>query len=119
MNNFQGQYLMDFGSVVSIALQVAPNHFLQPLSLNIWPAKTARVQEHFPNISSECISVPDPEMEDLVSSEEEMFEMKSGKGTVYLGHPLRHSHVVGILRFKLDLQETPAERTPKASPFSG
>ena len=75
MNKFQGQQLMDLGGVVPVTLEVTPNHLLQPFSFNIWPAKTARVEQHFPNISRECISVPDPEMEDLVSSEEETFKV--------------------------------------------
>jgi len=58
---------VDLGGVVPVTLEVTPNHLFQPLSSNIRPAKTARVEQHFLNVPSEHIPVPDPEMEDLVS----------------------------------------------------
>src|ERR1017187_7227227 len=57
-------------------------------------------------------------MENLVSSEEETFEMESGKYMVYPGHPLGHSHVICVFRFKQEFEESPGGCPQEASPFS-
>ena len=68
MDEFESQRFVDLVGVVPVALQVSCNDFLQPLSFNIRPAKTARIKQHFPDISRERIPVPEPEMKDLVPS---------------------------------------------------
>lgn len=110
VEEFQGQNLVDLSGVVSITLKVAQYNGLEPFSLNIWPAKTARIQQHFSHVASERFPIPDPKMEDLVPPKEETFKSERGKDMVYAGHPLGHPHVIGILRFKQEFEEAPVGR---------
>src|SRR6266478_1285495 len=94
---------------------------LQTVPFNIGPAQTQRVKQHFPNVSSESIAVPGSEMENLVPSEEQPLELEGGNGMIYLGHPLRHSHVIRILRLKLEFEDTAVghpRKAPQLSPHS-
>ena len=109
VNDFQGQQFVDLGRVVPISFEMALYHGLDPFSFDIRPGKTARVEQHFPNVSSEGIPVPDPEMEDLVPSEEETFEAQRRENMVHAGHPLGHSHVVGVFRLEQKLEQSPGK----------
>lgn len=50
MQKFQGQYLVNFGGVVSISLEMTMNHSLEAFSFNIRPGKGARVEQHLLNV---------------------------------------------------------------------
>ncbi len=65
---------MDLGRVVSISIEMTLHDGLKSLSFNIGPRKTAGVEQHFPNVPSQGVPVPDAEMEDLVPPEEETFK---------------------------------------------
>lgn len=53
-------------------------------------SKDRGVDQHLPNIPSEGFPVPDPEIEDFVPPEEEMFEAQRLETMVQAGHPLGH-----------------------------
>src|SRR5205807_3679789 len=59
------------------------------------------------------VAIPGSEMEDLVPAEKQSFKLQPGSGVVQLGHPLRHSHVVGILGLKLKFQNTSVGQSGK------
>jgi len=67
---------MNLGGVIPTTLEVTVNHLFQSLSLDIWPGKTSRVEQHIPYIPGKGIPVPRSEMEDLVSPQEQTFKMK-------------------------------------------
>src|SRR6266850_3177758 len=74
LDEFEGQYLVDFGGVVTVSFEVSLNYCLKPVRFEIWPRKTAWVQEHVANIAGEDVPVPDPKMVELVPSEKNMLE---------------------------------------------
>src|SRR5207245_2171024 len=82
VQEFQGQHLVDLVGVVPVSLEVASHHGLELVSVEIRSGKSARVQEHFPNVAGERIPVPDPKMIELVPPEEEAFEAEGGKEMV-------------------------------------
>jgi len=114
----KGKNLVDLCCIVSITLEVAPNHFLQPFSFNIWPTQTPRVQQFISKISRECIAIPDPKMEDLMPPQKDPFQVQRGKDMVKPGHPLRHSQVIGILRLERKGEKRPTNRPGQPPPFS-
>src|SRR6266480_6890644 len=102
---------MDLCCVVPVTFEVTLHHGFEPLLFKVRPGKTSRVEQHFPDVPSNSISIPDPEMEDLVPAEEHPFETEGRKGRVDPGHPMGHSHVIRILRLKLEFKETAVDRT--------
>src|SRR5271156_879505 len=100
MDEFQSKRLVNLVRVIPVAFQVALNHVLQSLPFNVWSAQTAWVEQHLPNIPGKGVAVPDPEMERFVPSQEQAFEVKGRERVVYPGYPLRHSHVIRVLRLE-------------------
>jgi len=76
---------MDLCGVVSITLEVPLDDFLEDFSLDIRPAKTARIEQHFANIPGKSISVPNAEMENLVPAEEKSFEVQGRQDMINSG----------------------------------
>src|SRR5882724_2191887 len=109
---------MDLFCVVPVTFEVTLNHGFERRPFNVRPGKTSRVEQHFPNVPSNGISVPDPKMEDLVPPEEHAFEMEGRKGMVDPGHPMGHTHVICILGLKLEFKETAVDRSQKTSPIA-
>ena len=81
---------------------------LRPIQVR--SGKSARVEQHFPNVLGEGIPVPDPKMIELVPAEEKPFEMERRKQMIDPSHPLRHAVVVGIFRLDCEFEETPHGR---------
>ena len=106
---------MDLVGVVSIPFEVTSHDGIETFSFDMRPRETARVEQHFSNVTSEDIPVPDAKMEDLVSPEEETFEAQRRESVVNPSDPLRHSHVIAILRFEQEL-EKPLEKLPRETP---
>src|SRR5438132_12838526 len=98
---------MDLGGVVPVSLEVTLYHGLEPGPFEIRPGKSARVQEHFPNVPGEDIPVPDPEMVELVPPEEETFEVEEREEMIDPCQPLGHPGVVSVFRLEQELEETP------------
>jgi hypothetical protein len=65
-----GQQFMKLSSVVPISSKVTFHYGLEPFSFNVRPGKTTRIEQHLPNVISEGIPIPRPEMEDFVPAEE-------------------------------------------------
>jgi hypothetical protein len=110
VNEFQAKYFVELSGVVLIPPKMTLYHALELFSLDIRPCKSALVEQHFPDIPRQGISVPSPEMKDLVLSAEQTLETQAGKRVVDAGQPLGHSHVVRIFRFELKLEETVENR---------
>ncbi len=72
-----------------------------------WPRHRSLVKQHFPNILRESIPVPDAEMEDFMPPKEEAFEAQGRENMVQARHPLRHPHIIPVLRFEQELEEYP------------
>ena len=106
MKEFQGQNLVDLVRIVSVALEMTPHYRFQCFPFHIWPGKTAWIQQHFLHVTSEDTPVPGPKMEDLVSAKKKPFESERRKSMVEASHPLRHSHVVGVLCFEEQLEHS-------------
>lgn len=51
VNDFEGQYLVKFGCVISIPLNMTPYNRLEPFSCDVGPGKTTRIEQHFLNVS--------------------------------------------------------------------
>lgn len=109
VNQFQGQHLVEFGGVVSIPLDMPPYHSLKAFAFDIGPGKGARVEQHFLNIPGEGIPVPNAEMEGLVSSQEDVFEVEGRKGMVKPGQPLWHAHVIRVLSLEQEFEKAPGD----------
>jgi hypothetical protein len=84
---------------------MTPNDGLKPLSINIWSRQATGIQQHFLDISGEGISIPNAEMENFMSSQKQVFEVQGRKSMVNAGNPLRHSHVIRVLRFELKFEQ--------------
>lgn len=119
MHDFQSQQPVDLGSVVAISLKMSPYHCLKPFSVDIRSAETARIEQHLPNVLSETIPVPDPEVEDLVPPEEEPFEVQRRQNMVRTSDPLGHAHVACVLGLEQKLEGSPGGRAGKTPPISG
>ena len=91
---------MELAGVVSISLEMTADHGLEAFALDIRPGKTTAVEQHFLNVASEGIPVPDAEMEGFVSPEKGAFEAEWRESMVKPGEPLRHAHVIRVLRFE-------------------
>src|SRR5271157_7681 len=100
VRKLQGEHLVNLSGVVAVALQVAAHYGFQPLAVQVWPGKSARVKEHFLNVSGEPVPVPNPEMVILVTAEEKTLQMKRGERMVNLCHPLWHAVVISIFRLE-------------------
>ena len=50
MQELQGQHGVDLGGVVPVSLEVSRNDGLKTARFEIRPGKSARVEEHFPNV---------------------------------------------------------------------
>ena len=50
MQELQGQHCVDLGGVVPVSLEVSRNDGLKPVPVEVRPGKSARVEEHFPNV---------------------------------------------------------------------
>src|ERR1700685_180990 len=66
VQQFHRQHLMDRGSVVAVSLEMAGNHSLQSLRLQIGPRERLRIQQHVPHISGQRVAVPDAIMQKFV-----------------------------------------------------
>ena len=75
VQEFQRQHVMDLVGIVLIALQMALDHSFKCFPLDVWPRQRAWVHESLPNVASQSISVPDSVMIELVSAQNESFEM--------------------------------------------
>ena len=82
VKEFQGKCLVKFGGVVSIPLEMTPNHSPETFLFDIRPGKGARVEQHLLDVSGQGIPVPNPEMEGFVSSQEDVFGTQGRKGMV-------------------------------------
>ena len=105
MNQFQSQHLVEFGGVVSIALEMTSDDSLQPFTLDVGPGKSLRVKERVLKISGEGIPVPDPEMERLVPAQKELFGSDGRDRVVQPRQPLWHAHVIGVFGFEQELKQ--------------
>src|SRR5438876_7599409 len=103
MQEFQGQHLVDLGGVVPVSLEVSCNHGLKSARFEIRPGKSASVQKHLTNIRREDVPVPDPEMVELVPSEEKAFEAEEREEMIGSGYPLGHPGVIGVFRLEQEL----------------
>ena len=73
MEDFKGQKLVDFHSVVPITFEMTAHDGFQVPAFDIWPEKASRVEQHLLNIPGKGITIPNPEMENLVPSKEKTF----------------------------------------------
>ena len=106
MQEFQGQHLVDLGGVVPVSLEVSRNYGLEPPRFEIRPRQSASVQKHLTNIWSEGVPVPDPEVVELMPSEEQALEAEDGEEMIGSGYPLGHPGVIGVFRLEQELEET-------------
>src|SRR5436853_291515 len=107
MNELQGQNLVNRQRVVAVTLNVTSHHFLKRGSLQVRAAESFGVEQHFLYISRERVPIPDTEMVELVSSEENLLWVEGRKQAVDWRSPLRHAVVVGIFRLRRKIQKAP------------
>lgn len=105
VEQLQSQQLMDLGGVVLVSFKVATYHSFQTRSLDVRPGECPVIQEHFTNVFRKLVPIPDPEMQQLMPAKEESFKAKRGEKMIDASDPLRHAVVIGIFRFKSELQE--------------
>src|SRR5437867_12327828 len=107
MQKFQGQHLVDLGGVIAAAPEMSRHDGFKTAPFEIRPRKSARIQKHFPNISGESVAILDPEMVELLPSEEQAFETERREEMIDAGHPLGHPGVVGVVRLDETVAEAP------------
>ena len=115
MQKFQGQHLVDLGGVIAAAPEMSRHDGFKTAPFEIRPRKSARIQKHFPNISGESVPIPDPEMVELLPSEEQAFETERREEMIDPGHPLGHPGVVGVFRLDKKLEEAPIGKSRETS----
>src|SRR5690349_12928667 len=79
--------------------------------------KRSGIEQHFADVCSQLIAVPNAEMAELVTSEKEPLEVKRRKGVIDIRQPLRHSVVVGILCLEREFQH--ASTDARSPPIRG
>src|SRR5437879_2531943 len=104
MRKFQSQQLVDLSGVVTISVYVPFYDSFESACLEIRPGKTARIEQHVPDVAGERVPVPDAEMVELVPPEEQSFETEGREEMIDPGHPLGHPGVVGILGLEEELE---------------
>ncbi len=102
MDEFQRQYLMDFGGVVPVSFDVTSHHRFEGIPLEVRPGKSSWVEQHFANVLGKEIPVPDPEMGKFVSAEKQSLQVERREDMVDAGCPLGHTVVVYV--FRLDCE---------------
>lgn len=76
MQEFQTQELVDLCGVVPVALQVTPHHRLHSAAVQVGSRKRAGVEKDIPNVRRQRVPIPDSEMIELVSAEEQAFQVE-------------------------------------------
>src|SRR5215831_10332297 len=106
MNELERKELMDFGGVVLVAFDVAAHEALNGAPINVGSRQRAGVEQDFSNIRRERIPIPDSEVIELVSSEEEAFGPGKRQRVIDAGQPLRHPVVVCVFRLEREFKKT-------------
>jgi hypothetical protein len=75
MQQFQGKELVNVRGVVAISFEVPQYSGLDALAFEVRTRKRARVEQHVPDVSGECISVPDAEVIELVPAKKKLFRV--------------------------------------------
>jgi hypothetical protein len=88
------------GGVISISPEMTFYYGFKSSAFNIWPGESAWLEQYLPNIFSKLVTVPNAEMERLVSSQKDVFEPKWRQGVVKPREPLWHPHIAGVLCFE-------------------
>src|SRR5690242_5713037 len=96
VQKLQSQQRMQLACVIAVSSEVAVYHSFQLLPVNVRPRKAARIQQHFPDVIREAVTVPYPEMRELVPAQEQPFEVQRREDMVDFCQPLRHARVVGV-----------------------
>src|ERR1700674_2900683 len=115
MDQFQGQHLGDFNGVVPISLEMVSHDGFEGCELEVRSRKSPRVEQYFPNVSGENISVPDAEMCELVPAKKEPVELERREQMINAGQPLGHTVVVGVFCFECELEEPLRDRRGNTS----
>src|SRR6266702_3652510 len=95
---------MNGSSVVSIAFRMSPNDSFKHVPFEVWSGKSPRVEQNSPDVFGQDIPVPHPKMGKLMPAEKDSFEMKWRKQVINASQQLRHAGVIGIFRFKRELE---------------
>src|SRR5207248_4716080 len=95
------------GGVVSVPSEMALHHGFDSLSLKVWPRKCPMVEQHFPNVFGEVITVPNSEMGELVSPQEKAFKMQRRNTMVDSRQPLWHPAVICVFGLERELEKIP------------
>src|SRR5579872_3460100 len=104
MRQFQGQQSMDFVRIVLVPTQMAVYNSLNSGSIDIRSRQRTLVQKHLTNVVAQVVSVPNAEMERLVTPKPDTLQMQGREHVIDARHPLRHTHVIGVFSFKEELE---------------
>src|SRR5215471_14964914 len=74
------------------------------LALHVRPGEASGVEQHVAHVVREGLPVPQAEVIELVSAEEEPLEAKRRQPVIEGGEPLRHAVVVSVLRLERELE---------------
>jgi hypothetical protein len=73
MQQFQGKELVNVGGVIPVSFEVPQDRSFDAFAVEVGTRKRPRVEQHVPNVSGECISVPNSEVVELVPSKKKPF----------------------------------------------
>src|SRR5579864_1505312 len=104
MRQFQRQQSVNLVGMVFVTAQMAIYHSFDSCATDIGPCERTIVQKDLAHVIAQVVSIPNAEMERLVPSEPDPFKVERGEHVVDTRHPLRHTHVVGILCLKEKLE---------------
>src|SRR5580658_5126775 len=77
---------------------------LQVRTVDIRPRQRPIVEKNLAHVIPQLISIPDTKMERLVAAEPDTLQVERRKHVIDARHPLRHSNVIRIFRFKEELE---------------
>jgi len=73
MQQFQGKELVNVGGVISVPFEVSQDRSFEAFAVEVGAGKSARVEQHVPNIPGERISIPNSEVVELVPAKKKPF----------------------------------------------
>src|SRR5215831_12700342 len=88
---------------------MATDHSFDTLSFEIRPGKRQRIQQDFTNVVRKGITIPHPEMRELMPPEKQALETERREQMIYASDPLRHTVIVGVFGFDGELKERPTD----------
>ena len=103
LDELQRQNLVYLTRIIPTAINMTFKYLFHRMRTKVRSLQRERIKQYLLQVGRQFIAVPDTEVSDFVPPKEQLFEAKRSKDVIESCQPLRHSVIIGILRFKGEL----------------